>query len=193
MTRTTREREFTDFARARTAALHRSAWMLCRDEHEAQDLVQEALTKVYVMWMRPLTRIDNPVAYAHTTLTRTFLSSRRKRSSTETPLEEFPESPVPDANETTPQRLAMDAALARLAPLDRAIVVARHLDDLSVAETAELVGLSAGAVRIRCMRALEKLRPWVAEPEATADLASFLEPAATTAAPNRSRAEETHV
>lgn len=95
MSRATREREFTDFARARTAALHRSAWMLCRDEHEAQDLVQETLTKVYLMWMRPLTRIDNPVAYTHTTLTRTFLSSRRKRSSTETPLEEFPREPRP--------------------------------------------------------------------------------------------------
>lgn len=158
MSRATREREFTDFARVRAAALHRSAWLLCRDEHEAQDLVQETLTKVYVMWMRPLARIDNPVAYAHTTLTRTFLSSRRKRSSTETPREELPETFAPDANETTPQRLAVDEALARLGPLDRAIVIARHLDDLSVADTAALVGLSPGAVRVRCMRALEKLR-----------------------------------
>lgn len=164
MSRAKREREFTDFARARTAALHRSAWLLCRDEHEAQDLVQETLTKVYVMWMRPLTRIDSPVAYAHATLTRTFLSSRRKRSSTETPLKEFPENPVPDANDTTPQRLAVHEALAHLGPIDRAIVIARHLDDLSVADTAALVGLSPGAVRVRCMRALEKLRVGLEEP-----------------------------
>lgn len=164
MSRATREREFTDFARARAAALHRSAWLLCRDIHEAHDLVQETLTKVYVAWMKPLARIDNPVAYAHATLTRTFLSSRRKRSSTETPLGKFPDNPIPDANDATPQRLAVHEALARLSPIDRAIVIARHLDDLSVADTAVLVDLSPGAVRVRCMRALEKLRRWLEEP-----------------------------
>ncbi len=177
--RAEREREFDEFARVRAAALHRSAWLLCRDEHEAQDLVQEALTKVYLMWMRPLARIDNPVAYAHATLTRTFLSARRKKSSGEVPVEEFPERAHDDETERTTTRLVADAALARLSPLDRAIVVARYVDDVSVADTAALVGLSPGAVRTRAMRALEKLRGW-------------LEPPAPLAVPAAPDTEEVH-
>lgn len=180
MGRAEREREFTDFARSRASALHRSAWLLCREEHEAHDLVQETLTKVYVAWMKPLARIDNPVAYAHTTLTRSFLSSRRKRSSTETPTDSLPDVVSPDTWGAADLRLVTADALARLSDLDRAIVVARHLDDLSVADTATLVGLSPGAVRVRCMRALEKLRSWLEEPS----------PAPS---PLRTLAEEIHV
>ena len=74
--------EFEEFAYARTPHLLRSAWLLCGDVHQAEDLVQETLAKVYVRWHRRLGgRIDNPAAYAQTTLVRTFLSARRRRSS----------------------------------------------------------------------------------------------------------------
>lgn len=182
----TREREFTEFAQARAQALHRSAWFLCHDEHEAQDLVQEALTKVYVAWMRPFSRIDNPVAYAHTTLTRTFLSSRRRKASGERPTETVPDHVVDDANERTATRIVAVEALSRLSELDRAIVVARHVDDLSVAQTAELVGLSPGAVRVRSLRALQKLRGWLDVPGDGLDLP----PLVTTSA--HSTTEEAH-
>ena len=73
---------FEELARARTPVLLRSAWLLCGDAHLAEDLVQETLAKVYVRWHAPLrSRIDDPVAYSQTVLTRTFLSNRRRRSS----------------------------------------------------------------------------------------------------------------
>lgn len=40
------ESEFEEFARARARPLYRSAWPLCGDPHQAEDLVQEALAKV---------------------------------------------------------------------------------------------------------------------------------------------------
>ena len=70
------EQEFEEFALARTPQLSRSAWLLCGDRHQAEDLVQETLAKVYVRWRRPLgSRIDNPAAYA-----RSRRSSPRHRS-----------------------------------------------------------------------------------------------------------------
>ncbi|MEJ7833166.1 MAG: SigE family RNA polymerase sigma factor [Nocardioides sp.] len=156
------DREFEDFARARTPQLYRSAWLLCGDVQQAEDLVQETLAKVYVRWGRPLaTRIDNPAAYAQTTLTRTFLSSRRRRSSGETPYADLPDTTSDDPTERADLRLTLVGALAGLTPADRAVLVLRYLEDLGVDEVADRMGVSPGAVRNRSMRALERMRPVV--------------------------------
>lgn len=157
------EQEFEEFAIARTPQLYRSAWLLCGDRHLAEDLVQETLAKVFAKWRRPFgARIDNPAAYAQTTLTRTFLSSRRKRSSGEIPHGDLPESAasvVLDQAETSELRLALLAALSELKKDDRAVLVLRYLEDLSVDEVAQRMGTSSGAVRNRSLRALERVRP----------------------------------
>jgi RNA polymerase sigma-70 factor (sigma-E family) len=148
------EQEFADFARARMPHLYRSAWLLCGDPHRAEDLTQETLAKVYAKWGP---RLQNPAAYAHTALVRTYISAQRRRSSHEQPWAELPETtatPTDDAD----LRLVLQAALARLEPVDRAVVVLRYLDDVPVEEVGRLLGLSPTAVRSRAMRALEKVR-----------------------------------
>jgi len=153
------EQEFEEFAIARTPQLYRSAWLLCGDRHQAEDLVQETLAKVYVRWHRPLSsRIDNPAAYAQTTLTRTFLSAKRRRSSTELAYAELPDQPVADQTGLSDVRFALRDALAELSPADRVVLVLRYLDDLSVDEVADRMGTSPGAVRSRSLRALERIR-----------------------------------
>ncbi len=158
------EQEFEEFALARTPQLYRSAWLLCGDRHQAEDLVQETLAKVYVRWRRPLSaRIDNPAAYAQTTLTRTFLSAKRRRSSTELPCADqfwadLSDSPVTDHTAASDVRIALWDALAELAPADRVVLVLRYLEDLSVDEVAGRMGTSSGAVRSRSLRALERIR-----------------------------------
>ena len=153
------DQEFEEFALARTPALYRSAWLLCGDRHGAEDLVQETLAKLYVRWRRPFaSRIENPAAYAQTTLTRTFLSGRRRRSSGELPYADPPERGTTDPTRQSDDRLALQAALAELSPPDRTVLVLRYLDDLSVAETAQRMGVSVGAVRTRSSRALDKMR-----------------------------------
>lgn len=154
------DHEFEEFARARTPVLVRSAWLLCGDAHLAEDLVQDTLAKVYVRWHAPLrSPIENPVAYAQTALTRTFLSSRRRRSSTERPTADLPEGSVTDETDLSATRIALLDALAGLGPADRVVLVLRYLEDLSVEETAQRMGVSPGAVRSRSMRALERVRP----------------------------------
>ena len=157
------EQEFEEFARARTPQLYRSAWLLCGNHHEAEGLVQETLAKVFTKWRSPFgRRIDNPAAYAQTALTRTFISARRRRSSGEIPRGELPEAPdvaSPEGTDLTEVRLAIVDALTGLKSEDRAVLVLRYLEDLSVEETAQRMGTSAGAVRNRAKRALERVRP----------------------------------
>jgi RNA polymerase sigma-70 factor (sigma-E family) len=154
-----KEQEFEEFALARTPHLYRAAWLLCADAHRAEDLVQETLAKVYVRWTRTLGRpIDNPAAYAQTTLVRTFISARRRRSEHERPMERLPENGAGADLGDPDLRLALAGALAALEPIDRAVLVLRFLDDASVADTAAQLSISPGAVRNRTMRALERLR-----------------------------------
>jgi RNA polymerase sigma-70 factor (sigma-E family) len=153
------EREFEEFALARTAHLYRSAWLLCGDRHQAEDLVQETLAKVYVRMHRRLgPALANPSAYAQTVLTRTFISARRRRSSAETPYDDLPEGTTLDHAEAADLRVALAEALAELSPVDRAVLVLRYLDDRPVDEVARVLDISPGAVRNRSMRALARMR-----------------------------------
>lgn len=157
---TTTDREFTDFVHSCGTQLYRSALLLTGDHHLAEDLTQTALAKAYVSWRR-VQRADNPVGYTHTILLNTFLSHRRLRRSGETPTEDLPDPGVSDADPSL--RLDLLAAIARLSPIDRAIVVARYWGDRSISETAAATGLTETNVRTRSKRALERLRPYLVE------------------------------
>ena len=133
--------------------------MLCGRRVEAEDLVQETLAKVYVRMHRSVgPRLENPAAYAQTTLTRTFISGRRRPSSGEVPYGELPAQVAGDHADDADLRVSLADALSALGPLDRAVLVLRYVEDLSVEEVAALLDLSAGAVRNRSMRALARMR-----------------------------------
>lgn len=147
--------DFEAFALARSGDLYRQAWAMCGDRHGAEDLVQETLAKVYVKWRR----IDTPYAYSQRTLLRTYLSRRRLRSSGEQPWAEIPEGVgTTDPMAGTDLRMWLQEALAGLGRIDRAVLVLRYLEDLSVAETAERLDLTPGAVKSRSLRALARVR-----------------------------------
>ncbi|MEU6757655.1 SigE family RNA polymerase sigma factor [Streptomyces sp. NPDC005409] len=150
---------FREFAAGRSGHLYRSACLLASgDTHLAEDLVQETLGRMYLLWGR-ISRIDNPAAYAQTVLVRAFLTHQRRRSSKERPVGEFPESGASVAGGTDPVlRLTLLEALGRLAPKDRAVLVLRYWEDRSVEETADAMNVSSAAVRTRTSRALARLR-----------------------------------
>jgi RNA polymerase sigma-70 factor (sigma-E family) len=147
---------FVEFAAARSATLFRTAWLLTGDWHLAEDLVQETLGRLYLHWAK-VTAADQPEAYARSVLVRTFLSHRRRRSSSERPTELVGTGQaVHDADSDL--RVTLLGALSRLDRLDRTVVVLRYWQDLDAPSTGRLVGLSAPAVRTRCSRALARLR-----------------------------------
>ncbi|MGW7065089.1 SigE family RNA polymerase sigma factor [Streptomyces sp. NPDC054904] len=153
---------FREFAAGRSGHLYRSACLLAGgDTHLAEDLVQETLGRMYLVWGR-ISPIDNPAAYAQTVLVRAFLTHQRRRSTGERPVEEFPEQftgPGTAAGGADPAlRLTLLEALGRLAPKDRAVLVLRYWEDRSVEETADAMDVSSAAVRTRTSRALARLR-----------------------------------
>lgn len=147
--------DYMEFAAARSGPLFRTACLLTGDWHLAEDLVQETLAKMYGSWRR-ISRAQSPVAYANTVLVRTFLSQRRRRSSTERPSGRLPETAGPA--EDAELRIALLDGLARMTAKDRAVLVLRYWEDRSVEETSQVLQLSPGAVRIQSMRALQRLR-----------------------------------
>jgi RNA polymerase sigma-70 factor (sigma-E family) len=146
--------EFREFAVASQGHLRRSAYLLCGDWHFAEDIVQSAFDRIYRHWHR-VRAADSPDAYARQVVYRCYLDTRRHRLDT-VPLDHLPERAVPtEAPET---RLAVLDALAQLPPRTRAVVVLRYWEDMSIEQTAGILGLSQGSVKSMASRGLGLLR-----------------------------------
>lgn len=149
---------FRAFVAARSAALVRSAWLLTGDEGEAQDLVQAALAKTWSRWSR-VVRKDAPEAYVRRVMLSTFLTWRRRRWRSEVSVAAVPERANPvDVFADADVRRLVQVALRGLPPRQRAVVVLRFFDDLTEAQTAQLLGCSVGTVKSQTAKALAKLR-----------------------------------
>ena len=146
-----REQEFTAFFAAHAAGLRRTAYLVVHDWHLAEDLTQQGMAKLYVVWRRA--RPDTRLAYARRIVVNECLSHlRRKRP--ETPTDIVPEPPVQARDE----HLDLGQTLDLLPPRQRAIVALRFLDDLSVTEVADLLDVAEGTVKSQTARALDTLR-----------------------------------
>jgi RNA polymerase sigma-70 factor (sigma-E family) len=154
------ERDFEEFAAARSAALLRTAYLLTGNHQDAEDLVQVALLKAVPKWGR--VRVHEP--YVRRILVHESVSRWRRRRWRETSTESLPELPAtgPDVD----ARLALRQALAHLAPRQRAVIVLRYFDDLTEVQTAELLGISVGTVKSQARDALARLRTHVPDLDA---------------------------
>ncbi|HEY9483092.1 MAG TPA: SigE family RNA polymerase sigma factor [Micromonosporaceae bacterium] len=146
---------FHEFAKARTQRLFQYAYLVCGDWHEAQDLVQTTLAKMYVAWRR-IERQENVDAYARRVLLRAFLSHRRLKRSTETPVAELPPAAMPDGDNDL--RLTLVDALRTLPPRNRAVLVLRYFEGHPIDSVAEILGMSQSAVKSMNSRSLAVLR-----------------------------------
>ncbi|UFN44016.1 SigE family RNA polymerase sigma factor [Nocardioides okcheonensis] len=145
---------FTDWAAGCQQSLLRSAYLLTGDLHRAQDLVQEALVKVALRWHR--LRDQDPTSYARRIVVRDNVSWWRRRRET---VGTDADLAVGDGASSDPAAaLVVRQALMRLTAAQRAVVVLRHLDDLSERETAEILGVSIGTVKSQNAAALARLR-----------------------------------
>jgi RNA polymerase sigma-70 factor (sigma-E family) len=155
----TSAQQFTSYVRARGSVLLRTARSLTANPCDAEDLLQTALAKTYLAW----DRIDDRGAldrYVRRTLVNTRTSQWRRRRVDELTCEEVPESGAadPDPAERQAQRDVLWGAIGRLPARQRAMLVLRYYEDLSEAQTAEVMGVSVGTVKSAVSRALVKLR-----------------------------------
>jgi RNA polymerase sigma-70 factor (sigma-E family) len=151
-----REPEFDEYVAARLSSLRQLAFVLSRDWHQADDVVQGALTKLYLHWpkARAATSID---AYVRTIVIREFLRQQRSswaRLVSVTSL--LPDRPGAASDADT--ALDVGAALATLPVRQRATLVLRFYCDLSVEQSAQVLDCSPGTVKSQTAKALRALR-----------------------------------
>lgn len=167
--------------RERSPRLLAYAGLLTGDDAEAQDVLQDALVKTFSGRAR-FEHVSAAEAYVRRTIATVVIDRARKRR------------PIPMADEARPDLAAhapdadagMDvrAALRLLTPRERACIVLRFYDDLTVPQIAERLRLANGTVKryladasARLVEALSVDVPWEREPD----------PAATVTAPSGRR------
>lgn len=145
---------FEQYFEVHARRLRRLAYAMCGDWHLAEDIVQGTFIRLYQQWKR--VRPESADAYARRILINVFLSGvpkRRREQATAT----IPDTAAPQAWDSA-QRLDIAAALRDLSPKQRAMVVLRFMEDLSVAEVASLMGVAQGTVKSQTSRGVESLR-----------------------------------
>ncbi|RZQ61518.1 SigE family RNA polymerase sigma factor [Amycolatopsis suaedae] len=152
------EREFTAYVTGQLPRLRAIALGLCGDAHRADDVVQVAITRLYLHWWRAR-RAGDLDAYCRRIVVRTFLNEQRRRWAA-VRLVGGP-AELPQAAGERPDvetRQVLRAALDRLPPKQRAVLVLRFLSDLPVAEVARAVGCSEASVKGQTRHGLRRLR-----------------------------------
>ena len=146
---------FEEFMAARWQPLFRTAYLLTGDRHEAEDLLQTALARTCVRWNAIR---DKGAADAYVRQAMFNLAQRGwRRRSREVVTEHLPDDGH-DHLAVRADHLALWAEVRRLPPRMRATLVLRFFEDLSVADTAHVLGCSEGAVKSQTHHALRRLR-----------------------------------
>lgn len=157
------EAEFRSFALAQRDSLRRYAYLLCGDWYEADDIVQKSLTKLFAAWARVEPGGVSP--YSRKIVTNVYLSHRRLSwVRRERAAAEPPTVAIDRPQEAVDARLELVAALNRLPPRQRATLVLRYWEQLSVDETATAMGCSTGTVKSQSAKALHKLKEFLTDP-----------------------------
>ncbi len=147
------DESFEAFVAARGRRLFATAYLITQDRALAEDLVQTALLRTWKHW----SRVQSPEGYLHRAMVNTYTSWWRRKWNSELPLDELPEIHVAGADDQLDERADLRAALARLPRRQRAVLVLRFYEDLSVSEVANLLGCAEGTVKSQTSKALARL------------------------------------
>jgi RNA polymerase sigma-70 factor (sigma-E family) len=149
--------DFAAYVAVQRPALRRTAYLLTGDWDRAEDIVQDALASLFVHWRRAQ-RAGSIDAYCRRAIVNAFLSEGRRPWRRERTAADLPERSLPDPTDASDARDALRRALAELGPGQRAVIVLRYWEDLSVEETAQVLRTSPGNVKSQSARGLARLR-----------------------------------
>ena len=149
--------EFDSYVAARSAALFRTATLLLAgDAAAAADVVQDTMIDIWRRWprIRTMERVDG---YAHRILVTNVLRHGRKGRRFVV-ADELPDQPAGDAIQLATERHDLWSVVRRLPEMQRAVVVLRYFEDMTEAQTAEVLDISVGTVKSHMSRALVAMR-----------------------------------
>lgn len=170
--------ELDDLVARRGQALVGYAYVVCGNVDDAHDLVQDALVKVFSGLRRPSRSTVHPLhpgglpTYAEAYVRRAILSLyldgyRRRGRWTQRQHLVASDDVAPGPASGVSVRADVAAALTSLSPQQRACVVLRFFDDLTVGQTAASLGIAEGTAKRHLSDAMTRLRPLLAVPGAT--------------------------
>ena len=149
---------YVEYVDASQDRLRRTAYLMTGDWALAGDITQEVLLKLYVAWPR-LDRGHGLPAYVRRAVTSSVIDLKRKQKRRGEQITDQPATvPVGDGADTRADRDALMRALASVPPRQRACVVLRYFEDLSITETAAALKCSEGNVKSQTARGLAALR-----------------------------------
>ena len=152
------EADFLGWVTTSRDGLRKTAYLLCGDWFLADDLVQDALARLLGVWGRVAASGD-PGPYARKILVNLYLDHRRRPSRREVSLAELADREgVEQTNAVDGDRDRLMTAMCEVPKGQRAVLVLRYWDDLSIEQTAQILGTSASNVRSQASRGLDALR-----------------------------------
>lgn len=167
------EAQFAVYVSARRDRVRRTAYLVCGDWHKADDLTQIAFVKLYGAWerIRDYAALD---AYVRSCLMRAAIDESRRPWRREQATEEVPDGPsvgstgardgADDLADLVADRDLMRSALRRVPRGQRAMLVLRYYEGLSVSDVARAMDCSEGNVKSQTARGLAALRAALGEP-----------------------------
>lgn len=159
------EERFTEFVRAQTASLFRTAYLMTGDYQRAEDVLQAALVRVYQHWPRVDT-MDQPAGYARRVVVNQSMSWWRKRSSHESRLKLNDEPAWDGRVDDIAEHERVWNAVLSLPRRQRAVTVLRFYEDMTEAQIAETLGMAPGTVKSHSHAAVRRLAVLLEEPVA---------------------------
>lgn len=154
-----RDDDFVEFVSGTWKRLYRMAYLLtAEDDGTAEDLLQTAMEKTYARWPK-VRRMQHQEAYVRRIMVNTAISRwRRPGRGRERSQGTLPERPLPPADIVVVDRALVWPLVCALPDRQRAVVVLRYYEDLTAADTADLLGCSVGTVKSQAHDALRALR-----------------------------------
>jgi len=157
--RTESQEQYVEFVTSRLPALRKFAYVLCGDNHNADDLVQQTITKLYIRWKR-IRDVEHLDQYVRTMLVRLFVDEKRRPWTRVGLVADVPDraDSRTGVDERVAQAVVVRNALAQVPSRQQAVLILRFLCDMPVEDVAAALDCSAGTVKSQTSRGLATLR-----------------------------------
>lgn len=154
--------DFAAFFDGHHASLFGALYLLTRNRHEAEEIMQDAFLKVFERWERVVS-LDDPVGYLY----RTAMNLFRKRWRRASMAMRRTIGLISRDDEIAQIELRVDVvrAVASLSPRQRTAIVLIDLLDLSSEEAGRILGISPGTVRMHASRGRAALAALLGGPQ----------------------------
>lgn len=153
------QQQYTEYVTGRLPALRKLAYVLCGNDHHADDLVQQTITKLYISWRR-VSDIEHLDKYVRTMLVRAFVDEKRRPWARVGLVAQTPDRADrwPALDDRVADAVAVRAALAKVPRRQQAVLILRFLCDMPVEDVALALDCSPGTVKSQSSRGLATLR-----------------------------------